>query len=128
MIGMITGAHFVLYSKNATADRRFLRKVFGFPSVDLGQGWLVFGLPHSEFVVHPSEENASHELYLICDDVKKLITTLKAKKVKCTPPDEQRWGVRTWVSLPGGGRLVVYQPKHRRPPFRRVPTKKGRIS
>ena len=31
---MISGAHVVIYSKNAEADRAFLRDVIGFKSVD----------------------------------------------------------------------------------------------
>jgi catechol 2,3-dioxygenase-like lactoylglutathione lyase family enzyme len=33
---MIFGAHVTLYSKDATADRTFLRDVLGFASVDAG--------------------------------------------------------------------------------------------
>ena len=39
---MINGAHVVLYSKDADADRAFLRDVLEFPHVDVGEGWLIF--------------------------------------------------------------------------------------
>ena len=42
---MINGAHVVLYSKDAEADRNFFRDVLRFSSVDAGHGWLIFGLP-----------------------------------------------------------------------------------
>ncbi len=42
---MIIGGHSILYSTDAEADRAFLRDVLGFPHVDVGEGWLVFGLP-----------------------------------------------------------------------------------
>ncbi len=42
---MISGAHVIVYSKNAEADRAFLRDVLGFKSVDAGHGWLIFALP-----------------------------------------------------------------------------------
>jgi catechol 2,3-dioxygenase-like lactoylglutathione lyase family enzyme len=65
---MIFGAHVIVYSKNATADRAFFRHVLGFTSVDAGQGWLIFALPPTEAAVHPAEENDRHELYFMCDE------------------------------------------------------------
>ena len=41
---MIFGAHVIVYSKDATADRAFFRDVLGFASVDAGDGWLIFRL------------------------------------------------------------------------------------
>jgi catechol 2,3-dioxygenase-like lactoylglutathione lyase family enzyme len=37
---MISGAHVVIYSNNAEADRAFFRDILGFKSVDAGHGWL----------------------------------------------------------------------------------------
>ena len=42
---MISGAHVIVYSKDAEADRAFFRDVLGFKSVDAGHGWLFFALP-----------------------------------------------------------------------------------
>ena len=42
---MLTGAHSIIYSSNADADRAFLRDVLKLTSVDAGHGWLIFGLP-----------------------------------------------------------------------------------
>jgi hypothetical protein len=50
---MITGAHLLLYSKNAEPDRAFFRDVLGFRSVDVGGGWLIFALPPAEMGIHP---------------------------------------------------------------------------
>src|SRR5678815_6005639 len=50
---MIIGAHSIIYSKNAEADRVFLRDVLKLPNVEVGEGWLIFGLPPSEVAVHP---------------------------------------------------------------------------
>ena len=110
----IIGAHSILYSANAEADRAFLRDVLGFPNVDVGGGWLIFGLPPSEVAIHPGE-NDEHEFYLMCDDVDAFIAEMKAKNVECGPLHEQPWGRLTQVTLPGGGELGVYQPKHARP-------------
>ncbi len=109
---MISGAHFILFSKDADADREFFRKVLKFPHVDAGEGWLIFALPPAELAVHPAEKNGSHELYLLCDDLKATIKALKQKKVRCSAPVERGWGTITKVTLPGGGELGLYQPKH----------------
>ncbi|HUR64450.1 MAG TPA: extradiol dioxygenase [Candidatus Thermoplasmatota archaeon] len=109
---MITGAHAILYSADAEADRAFLRDVLEFPHVDAGHGGLIFALPPSEVAIHPDEANGAHELYLTCDDLKATVKALKAKKVKCGPVTEQRWGILTHIHLPSGGKLGLYQPKH----------------
>ncbi len=109
---MISGAHIVLYSKDAEADRGFLRDVLGFKSVDAGHGWLIFALPPAEAAVHPAEQNGAHELYLMCGDLKAEIASLASKGIQCSTVDEQRWGSITMISLPGGGKLGLYQPKH----------------
>ncbi|HUJ13154.1 MAG TPA: extradiol dioxygenase [Thermoanaerobaculia bacterium] len=111
---MIIGAHSILYSKDAEADRLFLRDVLKFPKVDVGGGWLVFGLPPSEVAVHPGK-NDEHEFYLMCDDVDAFIAEMKKRKVKCSAIHEERWGRLTQVTLPGGGKLGVYEPRHARP-------------
>jgi len=109
---MIIGAHVIVYSKDAAADRAFLRDVLGFASVDAGHGWLIFALPPAEAAIHPAEENDRHELYLMCDDLKGEIAALQAKGVECSPMHEERWGSITKVRLPGGGEVGLYQPKH----------------
>jgi hypothetical protein len=113
---VITGAHAIVYSKDADADRAFLRDVLGLPGVDVGHGWLIFGLPPAEVAVHPSDENDQHELYLLCDDVQAFVAAMAAKKVACGPVMDRGWGLITQVTLPGGGSLGVYQPRHARPP------------
>jgi catechol 2,3-dioxygenase-like lactoylglutathione lyase family enzyme len=112
---MILGAHVIIYSRDADADRAFFRDVLKSDSVDAGHGWLIFALPPAELAVHPSDDNDVHELFLMCDDVGEFIAEMKKKKVSCSPVDEQRWGSITRLTLPGGGRLGVYQPKHRSP-------------
>jgi catechol 2,3-dioxygenase-like lactoylglutathione lyase family enzyme len=108
---MISGAHVVVYSKNAEADRAFFHNVLGFKSVDAGHGWLIFALPPAEAAFHPSEESA-HELYFMCDDLKTEIASLAKKGVECSQVEEARWGSITKMRLPGGGSIGLYQPKH----------------
>jgi catechol 2,3-dioxygenase-like lactoylglutathione lyase family enzyme len=112
---MITGAHVVIYSKDAEADRAFLRDVLQFRHVDVGHGWLIFALPESEVAVHPSDENGKHEFFLMCDDVEAAIARLEATGTACEPIADQPWGRLTSLRLPGGGRLGLYQPRHPRP-------------
>jgi hypothetical protein len=109
---MISGAHVILYSKDAAADRAFLRDVLGFASVDAGHGWLIFALPPAEAAIHPAEDNDRHELYFMCDDLKAEIASLREKGVACAEVEEARWGSITKLRLPGGGEAGLYQPKH----------------
>ena len=109
---MIFGAHVIVYSKDAEADRVFLRDVLGFASVDAGHGWLIFALPPAEMAVHPAEENNQAELYLMCDDLRAEISTLAEKGAQCTEVQEARWGSIVTIRLPGGGEVGLYQPKH----------------
>ena len=109
---MIFGAHTIIYSKDAEADRKFLGEVLGLDSVDAGHGWLIFALPPSEVAVHPAEANGRHELYWMCDDLQAEIAALAAKGVTCSPVHEERWGSLTMIRLPGGGEIGLYQPKH----------------
>jgi catechol 2,3-dioxygenase-like lactoylglutathione lyase family enzyme len=109
---MFSGAHVIIYSKNAEADRAFFRDVLEFKSVDAGHGWLIFALPAGEAAIHPSGESSGHELYFMCDDLKAEIASLAKKGVKCSKVEEARWGSITKMQLPGGGEVGLYQPKH----------------
>jgi hypothetical protein len=112
---MIVGAHAIIYTKDAEADRTFLRDVIGLSSVDVGGGWLIFALPPLEVALHPSERNDVHEVYLMCDDVDAFIAEMSVKKVRWSKIQEEQWGRMPEVALPGGGNVGVYQPLHARP-------------
>jgi hypothetical protein len=119
---MINGAHFLIYSKDAEADRAFFRDALGFRSVDVGDGWLIFALPPAEIAVHPARRNfvqrqGGHALmgtilYLMCGDLRALIKLLKAKKIKCAKIAKAPWGSYTAIPLPSGGEIGLYQPTH----------------
>jgi hypothetical protein len=109
---MISGAHMIIYSTDAEADRAFFRDVLRFPSVDAGDGWLIFALPPAEVAVHPSSENGRHEIYLMCRNVEETVRALKSHRIECSPTTDEGWGLLTQVTLPGGGRLGLYQPRH----------------
>jgi hypothetical protein len=108
---MIIGSHFLMYSADADADRAFLRDVLSLAHVDAGHGWLIFALPPAEIAVHP-DATFRTELYLMCDDVRAEVKALEAKGVACAAIEQERWGLRTAITLPSGGRLGLYQPTH----------------
>jgi len=112
---MINGAHVIIYSADAEKDRAFFRDVLSLGHVDVGGGWLIFGLPPSELAVHPASGNGTHELYLMCDDVNAFIAKMQARGIECSAVESLGWGMRTQIRLPGGGQLAVYQPRHARP-------------
>ena len=109
---MILGAHVIVYSKNAEADRAFFQDVLKFSSVDAGHGWLIFGLPPAEAAIHPAEENGAQEVYFMCDDLQGEIANLAGKGIQCSAVKQARWGSITKMRLPGGGEIGLYQPKH----------------
>jgi catechol 2,3-dioxygenase-like lactoylglutathione lyase family enzyme len=121
---MIIGTHVLLYSDHPEADRAFFRDVLRFHNVDAGEGWLIFGLPPAELGIHPTDEgehrhqfHGGHHLlgsvlYLMCDDLKAMVASLRAKNVSCSEIGEERWGIHTIIILPSGSELGLYQPKH----------------
>ena len=137
---MINGAHIVLYTTDAEADRAFFRDVLNFPSVDAGHGWLIFALPPAEAAFHDldkqswdkksldrksldkksleqndARQNARQELFLMCDDLAATLRDLKSKHVPVSAITEQRWGSLATLTLPSGSKLGIYQPKHPSP-------------
>jgi catechol 2,3-dioxygenase-like lactoylglutathione lyase family enzyme len=109
---MIFGAHVIVYSTNAEADRAFFRDVLGLSSVDSGGGWLIFAMPPSEIAFHPTDEGLTNEIYLLSDDLAADMHRLEAQGVAFTQVDEERWGTVTRFTLPGGTTIGLYQPKH----------------
>jgi hypothetical protein len=110
-VRVIFGAHVVLFSADAEADRMFLSEMFGLPSVDAGGGWLILALPPAEMAVHPAEAPAG-ELYFMTEDLEAEMDSLAERGVTCAVVEEARWGSVTKVPLPGGGEVGLYQPRH----------------
>lgn len=111
---MIIGAHIIIQSKNPDADRAFLQNLT-LPSVPMGDGFTIYGLPPSEVAIHPSDQNDVHEFYLMCDDVEATIREMEEAGIVASPIMEAGWGLMTTLTLPGGGKLGIYEPKHPRP-------------
>ena len=113
----LTGAHAILYTSDAAADRAFFADVLGLSSVDAGEGWLIFALPPAELAMHPAPvQDGGYDLYLTCDDIETTARELAARGAELAGGiAEQRWGRVTTIDLPGGGRLGLYEPRHARP-------------
>jgi hypothetical protein len=119
---MFKGAHFLFFSSQPDADRAFIRDVLGFPTVDAGEGWLIFALPPAELAVHPADSNLIHPqadqdfmnsvLYLMCEDLHATLKSLEARNVAHADISEASWGIKTAVRLPSGGEIGLYQPSH----------------
>ncbi|HVM64859.1 MAG TPA: VOC family protein [Acidimicrobiales bacterium] len=108
----ITGAHAILYTSEPEAVRAVLRDVFGWDHVDAHDGWLIFALPPAELGVHPASA-PSHELSFMCDDVDATMAELAAKGVQFEgEPQAQAFGRVVTMVLPGGVKVLLYQPRH----------------
>ena len=118
----LSGTHILFYSTDAEADRAFLRDVMGMRGIGVGGGWLIFKTPPAEAAVHPADESThagsapgkmlGATIHFMCDDVREEVRRLESKKVKCAPLHEESWGIATAITLPSGGTVGVYQPKH----------------
>ncbi len=112
---VITGIHALIYAKQAEEVRAFFRDTLSLPSVDAGQGWLIFALPPAELAVHPANKGG-HELYLMCDDLQATMADLQQRGVAFSRPvTEQSWGLVTSIRLPDGTELGLYEPRHPSP-------------
>lgn len=110
---MISGAHVIIYSPDAEADRAFFRDVLRFDAVDAGDGWLIFRLPPAEVALHPTDGVSAHELHLICDDVMSFVDELEAIGIDVVRPvSDEGWGLLAAFRLPSGTVQSVYEPRH----------------
>jgi hypothetical protein len=66
----------------------------------------------------------------MCDDVDATIAAMEKKGIATSPIREAGWGRLTTLTLPGGGKLGIYEPLHPRPkqhlPKARAPKKKAK--
>jgi catechol 2,3-dioxygenase-like lactoylglutathione lyase family enzyme len=113
---VVSGVHAIIFTRDAEADRAFFRDVLEFPAVDAGGGWLIFALPPAELAAHPTDEDAHHELYLMCEDVRGTVEELRGKGVEFTRElSDEGFGLMTALRLPGGSELALYEPRHPTP-------------
>ena len=114
----ITGVHALLYTSEPDAVRAIFRDVFGWRHVDVGHGWLIFGMPPAELGIHPAEAPAGetgtlHQLTLMCDDIATTSRDLRSKGIEVRgEPEDQGWGITVMLGLPGGLEVMLYEPRH----------------
>ena len=112
---MISGAHIVVYSRDAEADRAFFRDILGFKSVDAGHGWLIFRTGPSEMGVHPTggDLGPHHEISLMCDDIEATRSELAARGATFASDVLDRgFGLTCMVEVPGADPVMLYEPRH----------------
>jgi catechol 2,3-dioxygenase-like lactoylglutathione lyase family enzyme len=117
---VIVGTHTIVFAEDAEAARAFFRDVLGFPSVDAGDGWLIFAAPPGELAVHPGpgwrHEAGQHELAFMCHDLEQTMAELRGKGVEfASPVTDQGWGLLTRLVVPGAGEIGLYEPRHPSP-------------
>jgi hypothetical protein len=102
---MISGIHALFYSADPDADRGLAplpsaaRRGGGPPSVDEG-------------AESTKGRQVTTQIYLMCDDVRGVISALASRGISCPAVHEERWGLRTSLTLPSGAELGLYQPTH----------------
>jgi len=111
---MISGAHSIIYSTNPDADRAFFRDVLNLPHVDVGGGWLIFGLPPAEVALHRSDRNDVHEFYLMCDDIEALVLEMRRRNLNLRARSRPRLGVAHAINA-SGRRKAWHLPAAARP-------------
>ncbi|WP_308258165.1 VOC family protein [Pseudonocardia lacus] len=115
---MITAVHALVHAEDADAARTFFRDVLGFPAVDAGGGWLIFGTGPSELAAHPAGPPAPgaparHEVTLMCDDVERTVAELTTRGARFTRPvRDDGWGLTISMEVPGAGEMTLYEPRH----------------
>ena len=114
----VIGTHMLLYTSEPEALRATLRDAFGLRHVDAGDGWLIFALPPAELGVHPAEgptyqSGVRHQVTFMCDDIHATIADLRQKGVAVEgEPKDEGYGITVMLALPGGCRVMLYEPRH----------------
>jgi len=115
---MIKGIHTMFYSSEPEKLRAFIAEKLGFPSTDVGEGWLIFDLPEAEMGCHPADaaegkKSGTHDISFYCDDIHKTIEDLQRRGVEFTEEIADRgYGLVTHFRMPGCVEVQLYQPRY----------------
>ena len=115
---MIKGVHTMFYSSEPEALRAFIRDKLGFPSTDVGEGWLIFDLPEADMGCHPAgeedgESSGTPAISFYCDDIANTVTELKGRGVQFTDEiTDEGYGLVTHFKVPGDFAMQLYQPRY----------------
>jgi len=52
-------------------------------------------------------------LYLMCNDIRETVLVLQSKDINCSPLQDEDWGTSTTLTMPSGGKIGLYEPKHK---------------
>lgn len=97
--------------------------VLGWPYADAHGGWLIFRSGPSELGIHPTASTAAaessshvprhHEITLMCDNIEATRAELEARGATfSTGIEDAGFGRVMAMIIPGGGDMLVYQPRH----------------
>ena len=124
---MIRGIHGLLYSSDPDATRSFFRSKLKLPGSDIGGGWWIFDFKEGDMGVHPVEDAADaggHDVSFYCDDLKAVVKDLQSRDVTVDEIADLGYGYVTHLTVPGGIRVQLYQPKYTKGTTRPKPAKK----
>jgi catechol 2,3-dioxygenase-like lactoylglutathione lyase family enzyme len=124
---MIRGIHGLLYSSDPDATRSFFRTKLKLPGSDIGGGWWIFDFKEGDMGVHPVEDAADaggHDVSFYCDDLKAVVKDLQSRDVTVDEIADRGYGYVTHLTVPGGIRVQLYQPKYTKGTTRPKPAKK----
>ena len=115
---MIRGLHGMFYSSQPDQLRAFLRDKLQLPYSDVGGGWLIFDVAEGDIGVHPVEDPAhsgKHDISFYCDDIEGTVAELRGRGVELDGEvQHQGWGASINLVLPGGVRVMLYQPRYQK--------------
>lgn len=113
---MIKGVHAMFYSSRADELRDFIKDKLRLPYTDVGHGWLIFDLKEGDVGCHPTEgqpASGTHDVSFYCDDLKKTVAELRSRGVAFDDEiADHGYGFVTHLTMPGGVRVQIYQPKY----------------
>jgi len=113
---MIKGVHAMFYSSKAEELREFIKDKLRFPFTDVGEGWLIFDLKEGDVGCHPTDgdpASGTHDVSFYCDDLEKTVAELKSRGVKFDDAiADHGYGFVTHLTMPGGVKVQIYQPKY----------------
>ncbi|MGD0529776.1 MAG: extradiol dioxygenase [Polyangiaceae bacterium] len=112
---MIRGIHGLLYSSDPDATRSFFRTKLKLPGSDIGGGWWIFDFKEGDLGVHPVDDAADaggHDVSFYVDDLRAVVKDLQTRDVTVDEIADRGYGLVTHLTVPGGIRVQLYQPKY----------------
>jgi hypothetical protein len=114
--GMIKGVHAMFYSSQPEKLRSFIKDKLRLTYTDVGGGWLIFNVAEGDIGCHPTDgdpKSGTHDISLYCDDLEKTVAELKSRGVAFDEEiADHGYGFVTSLTMPGGVKVQIYQPKY----------------